>query len=207
MPAKEWKLEDFDRVLVVEGHSDRVFYAEVLEAVGKHGQVYIHVLGGKQSKKIELEVLFTPTLLERKVAIAVVVDADDAPIETKQSLQILLSRLTGQAVINDQWTRGTPKIGLMVVPGKDAKGEIETLVWQSWASNQANAGQKKCVEDFVACMRAHDASAQSHDKGLIGALLSIKNDDDPRLGPGARAKVFDLGSPKLQALRDFFTGF
>ncbi len=43
----ERKIEDFDRVLVVEGYSDLLFYAEVLELVGKHSQVFIKELGGK----------------------------------------------------------------------------------------------------------------------------------------------------------------
>ncbi len=207
MAAKEWKIENFDRVLMVEGHDDRIFYAEVLEAVGKHGQVFIHVLGGNKNLKQEAEVLITPTLLERKVAIAFILDADETPVESKQSLQNLLSGLTRQEVIDGKWTEGSPKIGLMIVPGGDAKGEIETLVWKSWSSNQANAAQKQCIEDYVNCMRASNAMAQSPDKALIGALLAVKNDEDPRLGPGARANVFDLNSPHLQSLRQFLAGF
>jgi hypothetical protein len=110
-------------------------------------------------------------------------------------------------VVDGKWTQGSPKIGLMIVPGSDAKGEIETLVWQSWISDPANAGQKKCIEDFVSCMHVSNAVAQSPDKGLIGALLALRNDEDPRLGPGARANVFDLNSPHFQSLRQFLAGF
>ena len=207
MAAKEWKIENFDRVLIVEGHDDRIFYAEVLEAVGKHGQVFIHVLGGNKNLKQTAEVLLTPTLLERKVAIAFVLDADETPKETRQSLQELLSHLTSQGVVDGKWTQGNPRIGLMIVPGADARGEIETLVWQSWGSDRSNAAQKQCVEDYVACMRVNNAMAKSPDKALVGALLAVKNDEDPRLGPGARAKVFDLNSPHLQPLRQFLSHF
>jgi hypothetical protein len=44
---REWKIDDFDRVLVVEGYSDLAFYAEVLELVGMHGLVFIHEVGGR----------------------------------------------------------------------------------------------------------------------------------------------------------------
>jgi hypothetical protein len=145
--------------------------------------------------------------LARKTAIAFVFDADESYEGTRQSLEKLLSNLTGQTVSDGKWTQGTPKIGLMIVPGAGAKGEIETLVWQSWGSNPDNAGQKKCIEDFIGCMRASNVTAQSADKGLIGALLALKNDEDPRLGPGARANVFDLQSPHLEPLRQFLTGF
>jgi hypothetical protein len=44
-------------------------------------------------------------------------------------------------------------------------------------------------------------------KGLIGALLAVKSDEDPRLGPGARENVFDLARPELTKLREFLSGF
>jgi hypothetical protein len=50
-------------------------------------------------------------------------------------------------------------------------------------------------------------AARSPDKGLIGALLAIGNDDDPRLGPGARAKVFDLNRVEYSELKLFLGGF
>ncbi|MGA2180449.1 MAG: DUF3226 domain-containing protein [Verrucomicrobiota bacterium] len=207
MAAKERKSENYPGELVVEGYSDLLFYAEVLETVGKHEQVFIKELGGKSGLNRKLEAFVTPALLARKTAIAFVFDADESHDATRQSLENLLSNLTGQAVSEGKWTQGIPKIGLMIVPGAGAKGEIETLVWQSWSSNPDNAGQKKCIQDFVTCMHASNVKPQSPDKGLIGALLALKNDEDPRLGPGARAKVFDLNSPHLQPLRQFLTGF
>jgi hypothetical protein len=207
MAAKERKSENYPGELVVEGYSDLLFYAEVLETVGKHEQVFIKELGGKSGLNRKLEAFVTPALLARKTVIGFVFDANGNPDATRHSLETLLSNLTGQAVVDGKWTQGNPKIGLMIVPGAGAKGEIETLVWQSWSSNPANAGQKKCIEDYVGCMHASNVNAQSPDKGLIGSLLAVKNDDDPRLGPGARAKVFDLNSPHLQSLRQFLAGF
>jgi hypothetical protein len=96
---------------------------------------------------------------------------------------------------------------LFVVPGGAAPGEIETLVWRSWGSDPANRAQKTCIENYVACMANQGARAHSSDKGLIGALLAIRSDDDPRLGPGARTNVFDLTRPELQDLRDFLAQF
>jgi hypothetical protein len=207
MAEKKRKSENYPGELVVEGYSDLLFYAEVLEAVGKHNQVFIKELGGKSVINSKLEALVDPELLARKSAVAFVFDSDENPEGTRQSLEELLSKLTGQKVVDGSWTEGSPKIGLMIVPGDGAKGEIETLVWKSWSANPDNAEQKKCVEDFVNCMQVSNAKAQSPYKGLIGALLAVKNDEDPRLGPGARAKVFDLNSDHLQSLRQFLAGF
>jgi len=207
MPGKEYRIEDFDQVLVVEGYSDLLFYAEVLEALGKHDRVFIKELGGKKIRKENLENLITPTLLRAKTAIGVVVDANDKPDEPRRSLETVLSQVTGQQVVEGKWTTGKPRIGFLIVPGGAMKGEIETLVWQSWANDPANGAQKKCVEDYVACMKSNGREAHSPDKGLIGTLLAVRYDEDPRLGPGARAKVFDLNRPELKPLRDFLSGF
>jgi hypothetical protein len=139
--------------------------------------------------------------------LAFVFDADTRPDATRGELEALLSRLTGQQVVEGSWTEGTHRIGLLVVPGGAVPGEIETLVWQSWGSDPANAAQKDCIEDYVACMANQGARAHSPDKGLIGALLAIKSDEDPRLGPSARTNIFDLARPELTPLRDFLARF
>jgi len=207
MATKERKIADYDRVLVVEGYSDLLFYAEVLESVGKHERVFIKHLGGKDGFSLKLDDFVNPSLLAKKVALAFVVDGDVEPQKTRSYMESLLSRLTGQPVAEGEWTTGTPKIGLLVVPDSETKGEVETLVWKSWSADPANAGQRKCVEDYVACMNSQGVAAHSPDKGLIGALLALKSDEDPRLGPGARTKVFDLQRPELQRMRDFLSGF
>jgi hypothetical protein len=206
MPAKP-KIEDFERVLVVEGHGDLYFYAEMLKKLNKYEGVFIQPIGGKSKLPVALETFINPGLLGAKTHIGFIVDADDAPEATRDSLQAKLAELTGQRVFDGQWTGGSPKIGLFVVPGGDLKGEIETLVWNSWANDPKNIPSKNCVEGYVACMSAAGHHAHSPDKGLIGALLAIRSDEDPRLGPGARRNVFDLARPELQPLRHFLDGF
>jgi hypothetical protein len=200
-------IEDYDRVLVVEGYSDLLFYAEILEELGTHEKVFIQELGGKDGLKTKLETLVRPDLLNSKSAIAFIFDADTAPETTRNSLQNLLSEITRKLVVDGQWSGGKPNIGLFIVPGGDQTGEIETLVWNSWASDAANAAEKACVEGYISCMQTAGANAHSPAKGLIGTLLAVKYDEDPRLGPGARRKVFNLARPELQKLREFLAGF
>jgi hypothetical protein len=205
--ANERKIEDYEQVLVVEGYSDLLFYAEVLEELGAHEKVFIKELGGRTGLKAKLETLVNPGLLNSKSAIAFIVDADVAPETTRNSLQGLLSAITRQPVVDGQWSGGKPKIGLLIVPGGNQAGEIEDLVWDSWASDTANAAEKRCVEGYISCMQSAGSTAHSPAKGLIGSLLAVKYDEDPRLGPGARRNVFKLGRPELQKLRDFLSGF
>lgn len=196
-------------VLVVEGYSDLLFFAEALEWLKKPSGVFIQEMGGsgnfrrsKRRMKSTLETFLSPPVLQ-KTAIGVVVDADTDAAATSQTLEAVLSAITGQPVTTGAWTPGPPRIGLFVVPGGGRQGEIETLVWEAWANDPANAGPRTCVDSFLACMESHGRTAHSPDKGRIGALLSVLSDEDPRLGPGARDQAFTFASPELQPLLDF----
>lgn len=198
------KIDDFERVLMVEGYSDLRFYAELLEHVGKHGQVFVKEFGGKSELVSKLEAFLSKDFLASKTAIAVIVDADENAEQTARAVVSILERTTGQSVTTGTWADGKPRVGLFVAPGQGQSGEIETLVWRSWAEEPANAAQRACIEQFTACMKHAGAVARSPDKGLVSALLAIRNDDDPRLGPGAQARVFDFKRPEYAALKQFF---
>ncbi len=205
--ADKRKIDDYAQILVVEGYGDLLFYVEVLEELGTQERVFIQELGGNRGMKTKLETLVSPGLLASKSAIGFIFDADAEPTNTRNSLQNLLTELIGKTVIDGQWTGGKPNIGLLIVPGGDQPGEIETLVWNSWASDATNGAVRRCVEAYLDCMQKAGATARSPAKGLIGTLLAVKYDEDPRLGPGARGNVFDLGRPELQKLREFLSGF
>ena len=200
------QLEDCDRVLVVEGHSDLVFFAAVLRALGKEGQVFIKEFGGRENLTTKLETFLTPQLLASKQAVGIIVDADANPNGIATSLITLLKQLTGSSVKVGEWTNNKPRFGLFVTPDGISNGEIETLVWRAWSADPANAQSKNCISAFVDCMDSAGFKAQSVDKGFVGALLAIRNDDDPRLGPGARANIFDFGRPEFSPLREFLSG-
>lgn len=207
MSATAPKLHECKRVLVVEGYSDLLFYAEVLEALQRLQGVFIKEFGGRPHLATKLETFLSPGLLAEKAAIGVIIDADNEPAGTRQSFAARLSKITGQRVEAGCWTAGSPSIGLFIVPGGDKKGEIETLVWEAWSKDPSNADTRTCVDSFLDCMARQGHEAKSEDKGRISALLSVLNDEDPRLGPGARdqkgRRVFDFDRPEYLPLLNF----
>jgi hypothetical protein len=198
------KLEDFSGVLIVEGYSDLLFFAELCEWIFGGEVVFIKEMGGKGNiKPASLKTFLSPRLLQEKKAVGVITDADESEAGRVQSLTQCLRTLTGQEVKNGAWTDGPPRIGLFVVPGGGRTGEIETLMWQAWGNDPANDAVKACVDTFLDCMQGQGRVPQSIDKGRLSALLAVVNDEDPRLGPGARAKKFDFGRPELAELVEF----
>jgi hypothetical protein len=208
MPASR-KLKDYERVLIVEGYSDLLFFAECLEHVGKHEVTFIQPFNGKEDLIAKLESFINPQLLAEKTAIAIIIDANSASAAVFGRVQKALIELTGQTVPNaGAWTDGSPKIGVFIAPDNVNNGEIETLVWRAWCGHEANSASVKCIEAFMGCMHTEAGfEAQSREKGRVNALLAVRNDDDPRLGPGTRAHVFDLNRPEFTPLLEFLSGF
>ena len=135
-------------------------------------------------------------------------DADDNPAGTFTQVRHVLEQLTGQKIANSgDWSGGDPNVGLFVVPDEKTPGEIETLVWDAWCADAANNARRDCIHEFVDCMGKAGLVAKSPSKGLIGSLLAIAHDEDPRLGCGARANVFDLSHAALSDLRDFLNAY
>jgi hypothetical protein len=202
------KLADSKRVLVVEGHSDLVFYAELLEHLGfASGDVYIQGCNGRSDLDAQLQVLINPGFLAEKTHIGVIVDADDSAQGAAKRFTSLLRDLTKQRDVSVAgWTAASPRVGLWIAPDGEQPGEIETLVWNAWSPDPRNAQPKSCIESFVACMAKSGLSPKSPSKGLLSCLLAICNDEDPRLGPGARCKVFDFLRPELAPLLGFLRG-
>jgi hypothetical protein len=196
-----------NRVLIVEGYSDLLFYAELLEFIGKLDGVFIKHFNGREDLAVKLETFLSPQLLQSKSVIGIIVDADaDASAVATQLTQVLL-KASGQTVKPGAWTNGNPRIGLFIAPDGKSKGEIESLVWQAWAADPNNTRPKQCVEAFVNCMKTAGFEPHSPDKGYVSSLLAIRNDDDPRLGPGARTrKIFDFNRSEYTALKTFLSG-
>jgi hypothetical protein len=198
---------DYERVLVVEGYSDLLFYAEALECVHLDDKVFIHPFNGRADLNGQLESFFSPGLLSEKTHLGVIVDADQDAKGAGSRFSSALKTLTKQQVSVGHWSVSIPHIGLWIAPGDGNPGEIESLVWRAWSSDPDNAASKACIDAFVACMGKNGLHAKSPDKGLINALLAIKNDEDPRLGPGARARAFDFSRPEFASLLEFLKGF
>lgn len=209
MSDKTPKLNQCDRVLIVEGYSDLLFYAEFLEHLGHLDGVFIEPFKGRSNvlKRETLETFLSPGLLASKKAVGIIVDGNSNPGGAAQSLSDHLKAITGRDVNEGAWQNGEPNLGFFVAPDPPTNGEIETLVWNVWASDPAHAAGAASVRNYLAEMEHHGWPAKSPDKARIGAFLAAAYDEDPRLGPGARQNLFDYDAAGFARLRAFLDGF
>lgn len=195
-------------LLFVEGYSDLIFYAELLEHLKVRG-VFIQNLGGKGRAKLRNEVtlLLKPDNLAKMEAVAVILDADGNSDASFRIARDAIREALGLDIAEPgKWfaPQTTTRFGVFIVGGPDGTGEVESLVWDAWQSDAHNSNLKKCVDEFIDCSRKGGLKLQSLDKVRIGAVLSVLNEDDPRMGAGARAKLFNFSSAQFSALTNFF---
>lgn len=204
--ARKWK--HGEPVLVVEGYSDLLFFAELLEHVGRPN-VFIKDMGGKGNfTRTALEAFLAPPVLAGAPAIAVISDADADGAAAASALSDTLTAISGTRVQAGAWTVGTPRLGCYVVPAPQAgvTGAIEALVLLAYES-QADNSLVPCLDAYMKCASAHGRPASHPDKARASALFAQLNPDDPRLGPTARAGRLDLNAAPYAALRAFLAGF
>jgi len=203
---RQWNGEPL--VLFVEGYSDLCFYAEMMEHLGKHQRCFIQNLGGKGNLEKQASLLLVPDKLDQMEAVGVILDADDSADQAFALAARSLNKAIGVEIqAPNTWVataRGKPKFGVFIA-GESAsgRGEIETLAWLSWARGAQNRSLQECVSRYVECAQKAGRRIHSMDKARVGSLLAIIHDEDPRLGPAARAKVFDLEADELSLLRGF----
>lgn len=210
--------KDYNRFLLVEGYSDLTFLAEMLEHLGigpSEGQgatsVFIKEFSGKADLLDQIEAWLNPQRLRAAKAIGIVVDADTSATATRQSLVTRLRRWTGlELPLVGGWAPHPDgvRLGFHVVPGEgpDDQGEIETLAWRSLCEDVLRKPTLDCVESFLADRRSLQGTIAKADKARVAAFLSTLTPDDPRLGPGARAKHFPFEARAFAPLREFLLG-
>lgn len=204
-----WSREPF--VLFVEGYGDLVFYAEFLKHLHfQEGSFFIQDLRGHGRNKLEdqASLVLKPDNLETIRYAGVIVDADSDAEAAFQSVRDALRQALSTNIPGlGEWVAkpgSELKVGIFIAGGLDKVGEVESLAWSAWSAQPHHQDLKHCVERFIACAKSSNHPIQSEDKVRIGAALSVLNEDDPRLGPGARAGLFPFEAPEFEGLRRFF---
>ena len=204
---RAWKNEPL--VLFVEGYSDLTFYAQLMEHVGHFDRCFIQDLGGKGRAKLreEATLLLKPDNLARIESVGILLDADENAAAAFSLASNALKDAVGVEIprVGEWFAAGSAqtRYGVFIVGGEGGQIEVESLAWTAWSAKGANAKLATCVAEFVRCTEEADLKLKSIDKVRIGAALAVMNEDDPRLGPAARAGIFDFNAPEFATLREF----
>src|SRR5437867_4426683 len=102
MPIETIKIEQ-DRILVVEGKEETLFFSALITQLGLHG-IQILPVGGKTNLRPNLKALRNAAGFDRVISLGLVRDADNDPVAAFQSVRSALTAVN----LNAPTQVGTP---------------------------------------------------------------------------------------------------
>lgn len=188
------------KILLVEGNDPRNFF----EAFVRHlsiDNIQIQNFGGITQLRDFLEGLVGATGFRVVESIGIVRDAETSAESAFQSVQSSLKN-AALPVPNrpERRTDASPAVTVLILPGNNQQGMLETLLCESFAGTPEN----DCIDAFFACVDAlPNASIKRPEKARAHAYLTTKSDPHLSVGVAAKRNYWDLDHPIFDRVRDF----
>ena len=187
--------------LLVEGNDQRNFF----EAFTRHlsiSNVQIQNFGGVNELRDFLEGLVSATGFRETVqSIGIVRDAETSARGAFQSVQSALSNAALPTPNRPAERTGTsPAVTVLILPGDDRQGMLETLLCESFAATPV----EDCIDDFFKCVESlPDMSIDRPDKARAHAYLTTKPNPHFSVGVAAKNDYWNLDHSVFSPVRDF----
>ena len=187
--------------LLVEGNDPRNFF----EAFIRHlslSNIEIQNFGGVNELRGFLRAFAdSPRFYEVVESIGIVRDAETSAAGAFQSVQSSLEN-AALPVPNrpERRTDTSPAVTVLILPGNNQQGMLETLLCESFAATPEN----DCINAFFECVDAlPNASIKRPEKARAHAYLTTKSDPHLSVGVAAKRNYWNLDHPIFDRVRDF----
>lgn len=188
--------------LLVEGNDERNFFQHFCQHLSLKN-VEVHGFGGVNNFKRYLPAFVNIPGFDNVARLGIVRDAEQSATSALQSIQ----SVTKNAGLSppdhvQKFTEGTPAVGVLVLPGGDQNGMLETLLCQTFADSPENA----CIDEFFNCLENQaNLSLKRPDKSRAYAFLSTKEFPQSSVGVAAQKDYWNLDHDALANVRNFLT--
>ena len=188
------------KALLVEGKDPRTFF----EALIKHLEcrdVQIHNFGGINELPAFLRGFTGATGYSSVTSLGIVRAAEDDANGAWQSVRSALENAKMPIPKHvGQRSVGKPGVSLLILPGDNQPGMLETLLNQTFA----NAPINECIDTFFQCVEdLPDQRIQRPDKARSHAYLATRPDPHVSVGVAAMKGYWNLDHSVFGPLRSF----
>lgn len=199
MRRRPRKIES-DVQLLVEGRDSEGFFKALSRHLGLTN-VQIQDFGGVNDLRNFLRAFVTGPDFSLVTSIGIVRDAEDSSRRAFESVQgslkgagLPVPQAAGQ-LLGDR-----PAVAVMILPGANRAGMLETLLNETLCGDQVQA----CIDDFFRCVEEHcgEPVRRLH-KARAHAYLATKPDPHLSVGFAAKRGYWDLEHKSLEPLRAF----
>ena len=194
------------KILAVEGRDDENFFDVLLEDMNIR-DCETRAVGGKDQFPIKFPPLLKATGFPLVTHIGIVRDKDEMKKSDAFASIIDIVRRVGlePPVAHSQFSNGTPKVGIFIMPGDLIKGEkLEDLCLKTVENHEAMT----CVNEFAACISALENSPKDIPKAKVQVFkahvfLATQPEIVNSMGLGAKKRYWDFNSSALCELKSF----
>ena len=186
--------------ILVEGNDQRNFFEAFIDHLSL-ANIQIHNFGGVGQLRDFLEGLVDATGFQAVKSVGIVRDAETSAQAAFQSVQSSL-RNAGLSVPNRPEDRigSSPAVTVLILPGNDRPGMLETLLCQSFAGDP----EEICIDDFFRCVEAlPGVPIQRPHKARARAYLATKPEPHLSVGVAAKRDYWDLNHHVFNQVRQF----
>ena len=186
--------------LLVEGNDPRNFFEAFVEHLSL-ANIQIQNFGGVYELSGFLRALVNAPGFQTVQSIGIVRDAETSAERAFQSVQSSLER--AKLPMPDSLAERTdtsPAVTVLILPGDNRQGMLETLLCESFADNPVEG----CIDDFFKCVESlPDVSIERSDKARAHAYLTTKPNPHFSVGVAAKNDYWDLNHSVFSTVRDF----
>lgn len=171
-----------------------------MEYIGIAESVDVREAGGKDKFK-DLMPTFRITSGFRSIEmVAVIRDADNNADNTFRSVTGILKKIGLKPPDRpDNFSTGTPSVGVFIIPDNYSDGMLEDLCLSTVQDHPA----MKCVDKFITCTQDLTEHPKNISKAKVQAYLAAKPTIANSLGVGAQKGYWDFKSKNLHTLIAF----
>lgn len=186
--------------LLVEGNDQRNFFEAFTEHLSLEN-IQIQNFGGVTELGSFLRTLVIAPGFQTVQSIGIVRDAETSAGGAFQSVQSALSNAALPAPNRPAERTGTsPAVTVLILPGDDRQGMLETLLCESFAATPV----EDCIDDFFKCVESlPDMSIDRPDKARAHAYLTTKPNPHFSVGVAAKNDYWNLDHSVFSPVRDF----
>lgn len=210
-----------DRLLLVEGKDEKVFFGEWLQQINLSG-VQIEDIGGKDNFHVKFPTLIILPGFRNVQRLGIIRDAEGSHVSAFQSITNTLHNSSIPIPESAGAVRQAPKLrlGVWIMPDNQSPGSIESLCWDLIPQNDQRLS---CTNRFIDCLQNAGLPLKSKagpnislqatspflperlEKTKVQAYLGALCEPKRELGRAAEAGVWDFTHQRLDDLRSFLT--
>lgn len=195
-------------ILVEGGDDSRVLKALISRMAGAASEpqesINIYELGGKPSLKKFLPLLVKSEGFERVKRVGIMLDADDSEKDAFDCVQKILKNVKLPAPHEPNAPAeadGRPAVTALILPGDGRKGELETLLCESFTDEPVN----KCINEFFECVKQLKGPIAEPEKARVHAYIAAQTDPNVAAGGAAKLGYWNFEHAAFEPIRRFIS--